>query len=395
MCVPKLISMNKIAVIGTAGIPARYGGFETLAHNLIAELNNRFELHVYCSAQNYAKDEQVSEFNGAKLHYLPLSANGAQSIIYDIVSIFHALFYADTLLILGVPGCTILPLVRLFTRKKIIVNIDGLEWKRDKWNAAAKAFLRFSEFMAVKFANTVVADNKAIQEHVRDSYGASAKLIAYGADHAKNERLSRVELTKYPFLRHSYAFKVCRIEPENNIHIVLKAFSELPSKHLVIVGNWEASEYGREMRDAYGSFPHIHLLDPIYDQVVLDRLRSNCYVYLHGHSAGGTNPSLVEAMSLGLPIIAFGVNYNRYTTENQALYFSNSDEIKKLIVSTPFLKYVEVGDAMQRIARTRYTWKVVAHQYAQCFGLANSPIKAITSKRIKTESTIESSLTPA
>ena len=149
------------------------------------------------------------------------------------------------------------------------------------------------------------------------------------------------------------------------------------------------------MRDAYGSFPHIHLLDPIYDQVVLDRLRSNCYVYLHGHSAGGTNPSLVEAMSLGLPIISFGVNYNRYTTENQALYFSNSDEIKKLIVSTPFLKYVEAGDAMQRIARTRYTWRVVAQQYAQCFGLANSPIKAVTSKRTKTESTIGSSLTPA
>lgn len=388
--------MNKIAVIGTAGVPARYGGFETLAHNLVGQLSKKYELHVYCSTDGYAKEERSAEFNGAKLHYVPFKANGIQSIIYDVISIFHALKYANTLLILGVPGCALLPLVRLFTGKRIIVNIDGLEWKRDKWNGAAKAFLRFSEFMAVKFAHTIVADNKAIQEHVYSSYSSPSKLIAYGADHAKNEVLTRADLTKYKFLRYSYAFKVCRIEPENNIRMVLKAFSEMPSKHIVIVGNWSTSEYGEETRSLYKAFPNIHLLDPIYDQKTLDSLRSNCYVYLHGHSAGGTNPSLVEAMTLGLPIIAYGVNYNRYTTDEKAMYFENSDEIKRLVITTPFLKYVEVGDAMQRIARTRYTWKVVAEQYAQCFDLAMSSSREATSKRMKTSRTITgSALSPA
>ena len=117
--------------------------------------------------------------------------------------------------------------------------------------------------------------------------------------------------------------RVCRIEPENNVHVVLKAFAQLPEKTFVMVGNWNNSEYGKSMKADYGNYSNIHLLDPIYDQVKLDKLRSNCLVYIHGHSAGGTNPSLVEAMYLGRPVIAFDVSYNCVTTENKALYFKN------------------------------------------------------------------------
>lgn len=359
--------MKRVAIIGSAGVPGRYGGFETLAHNLVDQLNQQYDLTVYCSNKSYPKEERKDRWNGANLKFLPLDSHGFQSIIYDAVSIFDAMRYANTLLILGVPGCFLLPIVRLFSTAQIIVNIDGLEWKREKWNRLAQMFLRASEFMAAKFAHTVIADNKAIQEHAFEAYGISARLIEYGADHASRKQLSRAELTAYPFLRHSYAFKVCRIEPENNIHVVLKAFSELPSKHLVIIGNWNASEYGKDMRSAYGEFPNIHLLDPIYDQVILDRIRSNCYAYVHGHSAGGTNPSLVEAMYLGLPVIAYGVNYNRYTTEDKALYFDNENDLKSLIINTPFVKYVEISEQLQRIARSRYTWRRIAHKYAEAF----------------------------
>ena len=123
---------TKVAIIGTAGVPARYGGFETLAHHLVDELHSDYDLTVYCSSSYYHRDERMKEFNGAKLKYVPLNANGLQSIFYDIYSILHALRYADKLLILGVSGCILLPFIKMFTKKKIIVNIDGMEWRRQK-----------------------------------------------------------------------------------------------------------------------------------------------------------------------------------------------------------------------------------------------------------------------
>ena len=122
--------------------------------------------------------------------------------------------------------------------------------------------------------------------------------------------LSSEAIVKYPFLNAPFAFKVCRIEPENNVHVVLNAFDNIQNLHLVMVGNWDKSAYGMDLKANYQAHPTIHLLDPIYNQNQLDLLRSNATLYVHGHSAGGTNPSLVEAMFLGLPIIAFGVSYN-------------------------------------------------------------------------------------
>ena len=135
--------LPKLAIIGTVGVPAKYGGFETLVHYLVKNLNKRLDITVYCSEKSYSEEERVPTWNGAKLHYIPLKANGLQSIIYDLWSILHALRYADTLLILGVSGCMFLPIIKMFSKKRIIVTIDGLEWRRPKWNWFAKRFLMF------------------------------------------------------------------------------------------------------------------------------------------------------------------------------------------------------------------------------------------------------------
>ncbi len=356
---------KKIAIIGTVGLPAKYGGFETLAEYLTKYLSNDYNMTVYCSAKSY--DEKLPAYNGAALKYINLNANGVQSIPYDIISIFKALRYADTLLILGVSGCSILPIVRLFSRKRIVVNIDGLEWKRQKWNKYAKWFLKFSEKMAVKYADVVVADNKVIQDHVKNEYGKESELIAYGADHVERVSLSSELLTKYPFLTENYAFTVCRIEPENNLHIIIGAMADQNELPLVMIGNWDNSEYGQGLRKMYANKEHIHLLNPIYDQNMLNQIRSNCSVYLHGHSAGGTNPSLVEAMHLKLPIFAFDVAYNKETTEHQASYFHSSQDLKKLVneMSEEMLK--DNAENMYEIATRKYVWKDIAQAYAKLF----------------------------
>lgn len=172
-------------------------------------------------------------------------------------------------------------------------------------------------------------------------------------------------MTEYPFQNKRYAFTVCRIEPENNIHIILEAFAENSPFPVVIVGNWSVGEYGRNLREKYRGSKHIFMLDPIYDQTELNALRGSCYIYLHGHSCGGTNPSLVEAMYLGLPVLAFDVNFNRATTENQALYFNSISELKECCSSiTPEVR-AENASKMKEIANRRYTWKRIAERYAK------------------------------
>ena len=358
MSVPK-----KVAIIGTVGLPACYGGFETLTAFLVKHLHHEHALTVYCRGKKYPKAERRTHYESARLVYLPFQANGAQSIIYDCVSILHALLFADVLLILGVPGSLLLPFVRWFTNKKIIISIDGIEWRRDKWNRYAKWFLRWSEKLAIRFAHADISDNDAIQNYTARAYSSRSRVIEYGGDHVRKQLITDDYLARYPFLAKPYAFKVCRIEPENNVHLVLAAFAELASYPFVLVGNWANSAYGRDLRAEYAACPNLHLLDPIYDQVNLDVLRSNCYVYVHGHSAGGTNPSLVEAMSLGLPVLAFDVAFNKATTEHQAVYFASAADLRQHITNTRFGTWLALGQQMQAIAERRYNWATIAKKY--------------------------------
>ena len=367
--------VSRVVIIGTTGLPARYGGFETLAHHLVEQLKDNFQFTVYCSNKYFAKrGKRKNYFNGAKLKYLPFNANGYQSIIYDIFSMLHAIRHSDILVVLGVSGAILFPFLRLISSKPVIVNIDGQEWRRPKWNRFASAFLKFSEACAVKFAHEVIGDNEKIVEYIQTEYGRKdAKLIEYGADHTRKVAVDDRARMAYPsFMNNPYAFSVCRIEPENNIHIILDAFAESPSETLVMVGLWNHSVYGMNLKEYYSRFENIFLLEPIYYQEKLDVLRSNAALYLHGHSAGGTNPSLVEAMYLGLPVFAYDVSFNRVTTENAAHYFINSDELVAMLKGINADERTETGKRLAAIAHRRYTWKNIADAYANCINYYKS-----------------------
>lgn len=359
--------MNKIAIIGTVGIPANYGGFETLVHNIAPDLAKKHCVTVYCSKKSYAKQNRISYYKGVKLTYLPFSANGLSSIIYDASAILHAVFSHKTLLVLGVSGAFMFPFIKLLTNRKIIVNIDGIEWKRNKWNKVAKWFLRWSEKIAVKFADKVICDNQAVINYVKETYNVDGIYISYGGDHATRKKMSKKLTAKYKFLKKQYCFKVCRIEPENNIEMILGAFEKCPNSNIVIVGNWNRSDFGKKMKLKYKNFENILLLNPIYDLNILDQLRSNCYAYIHGHSAGGTNPSLVEAMNLRLPIISFDVCFNRQTTENRAIYFNNKEKLIQILNSVKAIDLEDNKYNMKEIASRKYTWDIIQNNYAEIF----------------------------
>jgi glycosyltransferase involved in cell wall biosynthesis len=370
-----MIMKKKISIIGSVGLPANYGGFETLAEHLVKNLDQEYDITVYCSGKQYQKKQRKTHYRNARLKYLPFGANGIQSIIYDTLSIIHAIFYADVLLILGVAGAWILPFIKTFTNKKIIISIDGIEWKREKWNFFAKWYLFWAEGLAVKYSHIDISDNESIQNYTAMRYGSLSRIIEYGGDHTLKVKPTTEDKKHFPFIVLPYAFKVCRIEPENNVHIVLEAFAYLSQYTIAIVGNWDNSEYGVNLKKRFKAYPNINLLDPIYDQRKLDALRGNALVYIHGHSAGGTNPSLVEAMHLGLPVIAFGISYNRTTTEDKALYFNNQKELINIIETVKIKALKSLGQTMESIAKRRYIWSYIAEKYK---GLI---VEALSSKR--------------
>ncbi len=359
---------TKLGIIGTVGVPAKYGGFETLAEQLALNLRGEYKTTVYCSAKNYPRNERLAEWKGIRLVYLPMSANGVQSVIYDIFSMIHALFFMDVMLVLGVSGGIFLPIVKfLAPRKQVVVNLDGLEWRRAKWQGFAKRYLKFSEKVAVRFADELITDNAAIQKYVQEIYGASSRLVEYGGDHVERVEIQSDFIQKHPYITGDYALKVCRIEPENNIHLVLEAFARYEKMPLVLVGNWEHSPYGHDLREIYCQYKNLHLLDPIYEPNELNMLRSNCTLYVHGHSAGGTNPSLVEAMYLGLPVLSYEAIYNRITTQDRALFFQSAEDIISILKGLRNIDLSEIAYNLKWIAEMRYNWSSISQKYSLAF----------------------------
>ncbi len=359
--------MRRVAIIGSAGIPPRYGGFEILAQNLVTGLQSRFRFIVYCSRRLYNKKERLTHKYNAKLVYIPVNPNGPQSIIYDIISMIHAAGNVDIILILGVSGCLFLPIVKLFSCRKIITHIDGLEWKRKKWNPLVKLFLKLSESLAIKYSDEIIADNEAIKSYIMSAYNIVPQLIGYGGEHAG--LLSDDAGIKNRFIDagKNYALAISRIEPENNIHVILNAFSDIPSRNIVIVGNWSNSRYSRRLHDKYKYSDNILMYDPVYDQNIINMIRSGCDIYIHGYSAGGTNPSLVEAMYTGKPVIAYDAVFNRITTMNKAFYFKSKEDLVCLLNNTTAQALDKNRKHMKEIAMREYNWKLVSEKYASLF----------------------------
>jgi glycosyltransferase involved in cell wall biosynthesis len=358
---------KKIAIIGTAGIAAKKGGFETLAEQLVKQLGEEYDMTVYCSANKYAKAGRKKTYLNARLKYIPLQSNGLQSFLYDGLSIFNALFYADVLLILGVAGAWMLPIVKLFTNKKIIISIDGIQWQKDNRSMLAKWYLRWAEKMAIKYSNADISDNEAIHDYTAVRYGTLSNIIEYGADHTVAVKPTAADKEVYPFLAKPYAFKICNVEPQNNIHAVLDAFSKMKKYTLVMMGNWMGSSYGTALKEKYKNLDNLILIETVDEQRQLDLIRGNAYVYIHGHSAGGSNPSLVEAMYLGLPILSFDIPANRTTTEGKAFYFKTAEDLIKIIANTRICEFKERSVQTKEVADRRYTWEVIAEKYNYLF----------------------------
>lgn len=323
----------KAAIIGSRGIPNRYGGFEQFAEYLSTGLVERgMEVWVYCSDKHaYRKNN----YRGVNLIHCtdPEDRLGtAGQFIYDLNCIFDSRKRDfDVILQLGYTSSTIWH--RLLPRKaRIITNMDGLEWKRSKYSSKVRRFLRYAERLAVKSSDALVADSEAIRSYLTEEYNAESTYIPYGAVIPSNpdpELLKKLHVEPG-----RYFLLIARMQPDNHIEEaikgVLKSGSEFP---LIVVGNTD-NRHGRYLLNNYRS-EKIVFTGGVFDLPLLDSMRHHCRLYFHGHSAGGTNPSLLEAMAASAPVCAHDNPFNRSVLGEDAQYFHSLLDVASIIKNEP------------------------------------------------------------
>jgi len=353
----------KLHIVGTHGVPAKYGGFETLAEYLCQYLGDRYEITVYCNGKKY-KDKQ-STYYEANLKYIELDASGVTGIIYDVVTFFMACWKSDIILYLSPVGSGFITPLKYLFGKKVIVNHGGLnEWEREKLTWLQKKWAKYNHKIAARYSDINITDNYQYKKSLKDNFGTESIVIRYGGDHVTKIPISKNDLfLKYPFINKKYAVSISRAQVDNNLHLVLKSFETFLSFPLVLISNWNVSDYGRELYKKYKTFENIIVLDAIYDKYELDFLRGNAYVYIHSHSRCGTAPSLVEAMSLNLPIISYDVPANRETTQNKAIFFKKEKELIELLSNINEDDFMNSSNSLYELASSEYTWAHVSSQY--------------------------------
>lgn len=363
------MAKKKVALIGTNGVPAHYGGIETLAEYLTRDLGEEYDLYCYCSKT--PKEKQLQSYHNTKLIYVPMKANGWQSIFYDGWTIFRSQMKHDVLVVLGCSCPPALWLKHIF-RKPIVLNaIGGKETEKVRGakmlGKVEVAIKKWMEGVQAHNADYVIIDNAANVELFENKHHVKALLAEYGGDHAKVEPITIEMKEKYPFLAGQYDVTVSRAQEDMNIHMVIDAYKQVPERTVVIVSNWQKSEYGQRLyADNAGKYNNIILLNAIYDQKELNTIRSNAALYLHTHSMCGTAPSLVEAMYLDLPVICFKVPTNLETTEHKSIYFETVPELISVLKKLDEPTLVRLKTDLHEIAIRRYNWKRISGIYKEC-----------------------------
>ena len=342
---------NKLLILGTRGIPAEHGGFETFAQRLALYLTKQnWEVTVYC--QTAEPNLPSKNWQGIKLVYISTLKNKALgSILFDFKSTLHAATKGDGIILTLGYNTAIFSILYRLNGKFNIINMDGLEWQRQKWNAFEKAWLYLNERIGAKVGNRLVADHPEIKNYLsRRVCADKIVMIPYGAAPISQSDASLLE--PYSLTSQSYALIIARPEPENSIWEIVSAFSaQKRGYQLVVLGKYfPRNAYHRQVLQAASE--EVVFLGAIYDPQTVHALRVHTRLYIHGHTVGGTNPSLVEALAAGSPVLARDNAFNHWVAGDKAHYFS--DEAQCLSKLNELLENTEELEKMRKESKNRY-----------------------------------------
>lgn len=369
----------KVAITGARGI-SNYGGFESFVSEISFRLAKR-GYEVYCSSEiDKTSSKKINEVN---LIYFPIKIPKDYGIIRKILHVFYKIYFAvyfsiykqcDVIYFLG-SAQNIFTIIPRIVGKTSIVNMGGLEWERSKFSKLEKLLLKINFKSALICSNRMVIDNKQLSNHINSKYHEKLIYIPYGVEiNLKNIKWNEEIVTKYikdEFKLHKDDFWliVTRLSPDNNVHTVLEAFIKSKSKKpLVIIGGLSSSDsYCSKISKilAKNRDKKIIFTGGIYNQDHLNMFRNNAFGYIHAHSIGGTNPSLLEAMFLKNIIIAHDNEFNREVANDSALYFKDSDDLKNKMdcVENRTNDYLELKKECYEIVTSKYSWEIVVKEY--------------------------------
>ncbi|MGS2725683.1 DUF1972 domain-containing protein [Psychroserpens sp. BH13MA-6] len=353
----------KIGILGTRGIPNHHGGFEQFAEffAVYAEAAGH-DVYVYNS---HCHPYQEAKFKGVNIvHcYDPEEKIGTiGQFIYDLNCIRDARKRTyDVLLQLGYTSNSIWGWA-LPKRAVIVTNMDGLEWKRSKYSKSVQKFLKYAERLAIKSSDYLIADSIGIKDYLESTYQSKAKYIAYGSNvfNPSNEDV----ISAYKLNKEDYYLLIARMEPENNIEMILDGFVQSKSqKPFCVIGNVESTKFGHYLKEKFAHHSNIQFLGAIYDLNTLNHLRHHSLLYFHGHSVGGTNPSLLEAMGSGALIAAHDNVFNKTILENDAFYFADEHSVSQLIKTTEKNKHIDKVKRNTSKIENQYHWETINKAY--------------------------------
>ena len=380
--------MVHVFIVGSKGIPARYGGFETFVENLTAnQCSGQIRYHVSCMNN----DEKHFEYNGADCFNVRVPLPGAPGRIFHVGLVLQqveawAQANPGEQVIVYILGCRIGPLLIPHARKlhrlgaRVYCNPDGLEWKRDKWSVPAKKFLRFCEKCLVENSDLAICDSVNIEKYIHETYGTKVKnttFIAYGAHVARSacseEKLQNWYQT-HQLTKDGYYLIVGRFVPENNYETMISEFMRSETKRaLVIITNVEKNRFYQQLAEKTGfeKDERIRFVGTVYDQELLKKIREEAHGYLHGHEVGGTNPSLLEALASTRINLLLDVGFNREVGENGALYWNKqAGSLAALLEKADNLGADEIAEldrnSLDRV-KNSYSWKKICSEYETVF----------------------------
>ena len=357
----------KIGILGTRGIPNHYGGFEQFSEYLSVGLVQKgHEVVVYNSSDH---PYQKREWNGVKIQHCKDwegKIGTAGQFFYDLNCILDARKQDfDVLLQLGYTSSSVWK--NLLPSKAIVVtNMDGLEWKRTKFSGPIQKFLQKAEAWAVKSSNHLVADSLGIQSFLKKKYQVDSTFIAYGSHPFNSPNLDAIE--KYNVEEKQFNMLIARMEPENNVETILDGMHMSKTEMPFLVVGKTKNAFGQHLVEKFKNDPRIRFLGGIYNLDDLNNLRYYSNYYFHGHSVGGTNPSLLEAMASSAFIVAHQNEFNGAVLGKDALYFSDSDEVQEILNSQISIEQRDnyVGSNRLRIEEF-YTWENIIKSYEELF----------------------------
>ena len=380
--------MQHVFIIGSRGLPAQYGGFETFVDQLVShQVSPDIQYHVACLSNDQAY--QHFDYQGVDCYTInPLKLGPARVIAYDMMAINYALKLIKKQgieqPIFYVLGNTIGAFVAPFARKihkiggRFYINPDGLEWKRAKWAKPIQAYLKYSEKIMTRHADLVISDNPGIESYIKEAYPWSqTTYIAYGTDLSPTSLTSqdwkvRELYQKWQTQEKNYYLILGRFVPENNYETAIREFMASSSKRdLVIICNNEGNPYFEELRTwtGFDQDPRVKFVGTVYDQDLLKYIRKEAFAYIHGHEVGGTNPGLLEALAQTDLNLVLGVSFNQTVAKDTAHYWTKeTGNLAHLINHVDSLEDVsEWGQRAKANMKQNFTWEKIVGEYEELF----------------------------